>query len=172
MRRFRRPFVTAGARQPGGFVVDLRRERFHLVIRHSDRGGVEGIGFQNIRARFQISVVDLADHLGLAEHQKIVVAFKIAGPVAETTAAKIVLVQFITLDHGAHAAIQHHDALRELLMQRFDSVAHSCLIQLSLLAKIPARHTGITFIREEAATNTRLGRKNFCERSCYQITPA
>ena len=128
MRGFRRPFVAAGARQPGGLEVDLRRQRFHLVIRHRNGGGVKGIGFQNIGARLQIGVVDLADHFRLAEHQQIVVAFEIAGPVAEAAAAKILLLQPVALDHRAHAAVQHHDALRELLMQRFDSVAHSCLV--------------------------------------------
>ncbi|SAJ11799.1 Uncharacterised protein [Enterobacter cloacae] len=62
VRRTGRPFVGAGARQLRRFKVDLRRQGFHLVIRHGDGCRVEGVGFNNIRTRFEVSVVDIPDN--------------------------------------------------------------------------------------------------------------
>ena len=52
------------------------------------------------------------DHFRLGQHQQIVIAFQIAAPVGETLTAEIALIQTIALDHGAHAAVQHQNALR------------------------------------------------------------
>ncbi|MNN72146.1 hypothetical protein D3C81_1881540 [compost metagenome] len=49
------------------------------------------------------------DNLRLAQHQQVVVAFQIARPVGKALAAEIVFTQTITLDHGAHAAVQHQN---------------------------------------------------------------
>ena len=61
VRRTGRPFVGAGARQLRRFKVDLRRQGLHLVIRHGDGCRVEGVGFYNIRTRFEVSVVGISD---------------------------------------------------------------------------------------------------------------
>ena len=105
-----RPFVGTGTRQFRRLIVDLRRQGFHLVIRHGDSCRVEGVGLNDIRARLEIGVMNGGDNLWLAEHQQVVVTFQIAGPVGEAVAAKVVFTQTIALDHGAHTAIQHQNA--------------------------------------------------------------
>jgi hypothetical protein len=92
-------------------------------------------------------VVDLADNIRAGQHQQVIVSFKIALPVGKTLTAKIGLVQLITLDHGAHAAIKQHDTFRQLLLQCFNSVAHSRPFNVYPLATRPAEHTGTTFER-------------------------
>ncbi|BFO12333.1 hypothetical protein GGER_48430 [Serratia rubidaea] len=82
-----------------------------MVIGHRDGGGVKGVGFEDIRARFQVAVVDRADDVRLGQHQQIVIAFQVALPIGKTRAAVILFFQLITLDHGAHAAVQHQNTL-------------------------------------------------------------
>ncbi len=65
VRRFCAPFIGAGAGELCRFVVNLRRQRLHMVVRHGDGGGVEGVSFQNIGARLKISVMYGADNIGL-----------------------------------------------------------------------------------------------------------
>ncbi len=60
-----------------------------MVIRHRNRSGVEGVGFQNISARGQISVVNLTDDVGTRQNQQIVIALQVALPVGKTCTAKI-----------------------------------------------------------------------------------
>ncbi|GCM80792.1 hypothetical protein ExPUPEC79_01980 [Escherichia coli] len=80
-----------------------------MVIRHRNSRGVEGVGFDDIRARFKVGVVDSGDHFRFAEHQQVVVAFEIAWPVGKAFTTKIGFVQSIALDHGAHTAVQHQN---------------------------------------------------------------
>ena len=109
LRRARGPLVSTGARQFRRRKVDFRRQGFHLVIRHRNSRGVEGVGFDDIRARFKVGVVDSGDHFRFAEHQQVVVAFEIAWPVGKAFTTKIGFVQSIALDHGAHTAVQHQN---------------------------------------------------------------
>ncbi len=66
--------------------------------------------------------MDLADDLGLAEHQQIVVALEIVGVVLEALAAIAGLVKLVALNHGAHGAIENEDALARLLVQGCDAL--------------------------------------------------
>ncbi|MNY32863.1 hypothetical protein D3C86_1671060 [compost metagenome] len=50
------------------------------------------------------------DDIRFTQHQQVIVAFQVAGPVGETLAAEIVLTETIALDHGAHAAVQHQNS--------------------------------------------------------------
>ena len=109
----------------GRLAGDFRRRDIHLigdvleaVIRLADGLGVEGVGLDDVGAGFQIGVVDLADDLGLGEHEEIVVALEIARVLLEARAAIAGLVQLVALDHGAHGAIQDEDALLGFALQR------------------------------------------------------
>ena len=104
-----RPLICCRARQFRRGKVDFRRQGFHLVIRHGDSRGVKGVGFDDIRAGFKVGVMNRGDHLRFAEHQQVVVAFQIARPVGKAFAAKILFAQTISLDHGAHTAVQHQN---------------------------------------------------------------
>ena len=109
LRRARGPLISTGARQFRRRKVDFRRQGFHLVIRHRNGRGVEGVGFDDIRARFKVGVVDSGDHFRFTEYQQVVVAFEVAWPVGKAFTTKIGFVQSIALDHGAHTAVQHQN---------------------------------------------------------------
>ena len=84
-----------------------------MIIGHGDTGGVEAVGFQNIGTGRQIGLVDLADHLGLGQHQQVIVALEIATPVGKTRAAVIRLLELVALDHGTHATVDDQDPLSQ-----------------------------------------------------------
>ena len=78
-----------------------------------NRGGIEGVGFENVGAGFQIGGMNAANHLRLREQQEVVVTFEIAREISEARAAVIGLLQAVALDHGAHGAIENQNALGE-----------------------------------------------------------
>ena len=108
-RRAGSPLIGAGARQLCRDKVDFRRQGFHLVIRHRDSRRVKGVGFNDIRPRLKVGVMDSGYHIRLTEHQQIVIAFQIAWPVGKAFAAEVLFTQTIALDHGAHAPIQNQN---------------------------------------------------------------
>ena len=55
------------------------------------------------------------DHLRAREHQQVIAALEVALPVGEALAAIRGLVEPVLLDHGAHGAVEHHDALGKQL---------------------------------------------------------
>ena len=62
--------------------------------------------------------MDLADDVGLGEEQDLVVALEIlAGPVLEAVAAVLGFAELVTLDHGAHGAIDDDKPLAEAIHQ-------------------------------------------------------
>jgi len=62
--------------------------------------------------------MDITDRVGLAEDEQIVVAANFAVPGVETGAAIALLVELEPLDHGAHGAVEHQDALGSEAAQR------------------------------------------------------
>ena len=61
--------------------------------------------------------MDVAHRLRLAQVQQIVVAAHFAVPGVEARAAIAGLVQLVFLDHRAHRAVEHEDALGRLFAQ-------------------------------------------------------
>jgi len=55
--------------------------------------------------------MNVADFLGLAENEEIVVAAHLAVPGIEARAAIAFLIEPERLDHGAHGAVEHENAL-------------------------------------------------------------
>ena len=86
-----------------------------LVVGLGAAGGVEGIGFDDIRTSVQIGTVNLADDIGLSQGQQIVVARQFMGMVIEAVAAKISIRQLFGLDHSSHGAVQQQNPLSERL---------------------------------------------------------
>ena len=79
---------------------------------------VEGIGFDDVCARFEIGIMDLTDDFGLGQHEEIVVALEVAREIFEALAPVASLVQLVALDHGTHRAVEDEDALLCLALQR------------------------------------------------------
>ena len=72
----------------------------------------EGVGRYDVGAGAEIGEVDLANLRRLAEDEQVVVSAHLAVPGIEARAAIALLVEPERLDHGAHGAVQHQDALR------------------------------------------------------------
>mmetsp|Transcript_36612 Transcript_36612/g.84976 ORF Transcript_36612/g.84976 Transcript_36612/m.84976 type:complete len:483 (-) Transcript_36612:1085-2533(-) len=103
-----------------GDAGDLRGHKVHLVgqlgqvvVFLRNRGGAEGVGLDQVSAGGEVLLVDLADDIGPREQQQLVVALQVLGVVLEALAAVVGLGQLVALDHRAHRAVEHGDALLE-----------------------------------------------------------
>jgi len=72
---------------------------------------VEGIRLDDIGAGCEILLVDVLDDLWLGQHEEIVVALHVARPIGEAGPAIVGFLELVTLDHGAHGAVDDEDAL-------------------------------------------------------------
>src|ERR1041384_1948840 len=60
LRRLRVPLAHGIARELGGRTIELARKRLHAVIGKRHRGGVEGIGLDDVGTRLPIMRMDIA----------------------------------------------------------------------------------------------------------------
>ena len=112
--------------------VQLPGQRAQLVVILGNGGAVEGVGFNDIRPRFQVAPVNAADDIGPGQGQQVVVALEIAGVSRKALAAVIRFLQARLLDHGSHGPVQDQDAVLQGLFQRggfegFDCHGVACL---------------------------------------------
>ncbi len=105
--------VGGRAGQPRGLVVELVGQVLEAVVGQRDRGGVERVGLDDVRAGPEVLLVDRADDVRLRDRQQVVVADQVAGVVGEALPAVAGLVGAVTLDRGAHRAVEHHDPLAQ-----------------------------------------------------------
>ena len=57
--------------------------------------------------------MDALDHVRAREHEQVVVALQVARVVGEALAAEVGLGEPVPLDHRAHRAVEHEDALAQ-----------------------------------------------------------
>ncbi len=112
------------ARQRGAGMVELVGDALHAVIGLRDLGGGEGVGGNDVGAGAEISQMDVAHRLRPAQIEQVIIAAHLAVPGVETGAAIALLVQLKRLDHGAHGAVEHQDALTQQLGELFTHVTH------------------------------------------------
>ena len=115
--------VSDLAGEAGTFYVQLIGQRFHAVIGLGNLGGVEGVGFENVRTSVQIGLFDGPNHVRTTENQQVVVAFDITWPVGEAFATVVLFLQPVALDHCAHATIENQNALFEGLLESVEASA-------------------------------------------------
>ena len=113
VRRQRRHLVGHAARQPSGLEVDLVGQLLHAVVGQGDRGGVEGVGLDDVGAGVEVLAVDRGDDLGLRDREQVVVALEVAGPVGEALAAVAGLRGPVALDRRAHRSVDDQDPLAQ-----------------------------------------------------------
>ena len=106
------------ARQRGAGVVELVGDALHAVIGLRDLGGGERVGGNDVGAGAEIGQMDVAHRLRPAQVEQVVVAAHLAVPGVEARAAIALLVQLERLDHGAHGAVEHQDALPHQIEER------------------------------------------------------
>ncbi len=109
--------VRHAPRQARALAVQLAHDRLQVVVRLRDRGRVEGVGLEDVRARLEVLGVDLADHLRAGEGEEVVVAAQVVGEVPEALAAVLGLAQPVALHHGSHGPVQDEDALGQGLVE-------------------------------------------------------
>ena len=93
------------------FAVQFRHQIFHAVIGLGNAGRRKRIGCDDIGAGLRIGEMDRLDRMRLRQHEQIVVAAQVTRPIGETGAAEICLAEFMRLDHRAHRAVEHKNAL-------------------------------------------------------------
>ena len=103
--------IGSGAGKLGAFEIELVRDSSHAVIGLRDTRRGEGVSRDDIGAGTEVSEMNLTNLRGLAENEEIVVAAHLAVPRIEARAAIALLVEPERLDHGAHGAVEHEDAL-------------------------------------------------------------
>ena len=99
------------ARQSCAAIIQFGDQRFHTIVGLRHRRRVEGVAFDNIGARLEVSAVDARDQLGTGQRQQIVITLDIAPIAAKSLAAIAIVVELFALDHRAHRTVQHDDAL-------------------------------------------------------------
>ena len=85
-----------------------------------DARRAEGIGLDDVGARFQEAAMDVADHLGLREREEITIVEEILFRVREARASDVRLLHPIGADRGAHGAVDDRDAAAEELLEGMD----------------------------------------------------
>ena len=92
-------------------MVELVGDALQAVIGLRDLGGGERVGGNDVGAGAKVSEMNVAHRLRPAQIEQIVVAAHLAVPGVEARAAIALLVELERLDHGAHGAVEHQDAL-------------------------------------------------------------
>ena len=110
-------FVRGFPCQPGGGQVDVPHRGFQGVIRLGDRGGVKGVGLNDLRARLEVGLVDASDHIRPGDRQNIVVSLEVLGMGDEALSPEILFRQVVPLDHGSHGPVHEHDPLPQRLFE-------------------------------------------------------
>ena len=108
----RRPFVGGLSRELRRLDVQLVHERLERVVGLRDGRAAERVGLDDVGARLEILLVNSEDDVGTRQHEHVVVAAQLLGMRREALAAEILFGQLVALDHRAHRAVEHEDALR------------------------------------------------------------
>ena len=104
--------------EPCAFHIEFMGDALHAVIGLGNARRGEGVGGDDVGAGAEVVEVNVANGAGLAEDQQVVVAADFAVPGVEARPAIALLVELEPLDHGAHGAVEHQDALGRQAAQR------------------------------------------------------
>ena len=90
-------------------------------IVHPDGRGAESVCFDDVRAGLEIARMNFVDDGRPGQEQELDAPFQIfAFPIAEAGPAIIGFGQLVLLDHRAHGAIEHDDALAHQRFERME----------------------------------------------------
>ena len=120
------PAVRAGVRrlagQPRRGQIQIGNQRLHPVVGLRNGRAIEGVRFDQVRARRDVLLVDAADDVRLGQDEQVVVAFDVARPIFATLPTVSRLVQLVPLDHRAHRPVEINDALGQQSLQRLSRI--------------------------------------------------
>ncbi len=113
--------------------VELVHDALEAVVRLHERVRVERARLDHVGARVEVRGVDSVNHLGLGEHEEIVVALEIARMIREARAAVIGLRRAVALHHRPHRAVEHDDAV---FGERLETLKRAARFLFFLLARV------------------------------------
>ena len=92
--------------------------------------GVERVGFDDVRAGFEILAMDILDDLRMSDIQDVVIEPQFFGMGGEFLAPVVGLAEIVTLDHRADGAVQNHNATIQDFLELSEAilVAHRMLL--------------------------------------------
>ena len=146
------------ARDPGAGEIEGAHRSGQAVVLLRDPVRVEGVGGDDVGARFEEARVDVADNLRPGEGEQVVVAGELAVVIGIERAAEVGLAQPVALDHGAHGAVQQQDAPGCRRFERGNSGAAPASSRLSAGGSCACRRAAATLcLRAPPHENTRCG---------------
>ena len=83
-----------------------------------DAGRAKGVCLENVRAGFQKSPVDVADHLRLRERKEVAVVQQIFAGVLEPLAADVGFLHPVGADRRTHRTVNNRNPLLQNLFER------------------------------------------------------
>jgi hypothetical protein len=109
------------ARDPRRGEVHFRDDVLEPVIGLRDRGRVEGVGLEDVRARLEVLRMNLADDLRAREAQRSLLPRRSLGWSLKRSPRYWASGEPVALDHRAHGAVEHEDALLQRVVERGDA---------------------------------------------------
>mmetsp|Transcript_21753 Transcript_21753/g.56693 ORF Transcript_21753/g.56693 Transcript_21753/m.56693 type:complete len:385 (+) Transcript_21753:624-1778(+) len=124
-----------------------------VVVSLADGGAVEGVGLNDVCPAFQVLDVDGLDDVWAGQHQDVIVTLQLIRVVLVAVRTEVSLLQLVSLNHGAHGAVNVRDALAEQLVHL---IKDGALLQ-GLLVGLVLRHGGQVRIRGQGVKVSGLG---------------
>ena len=115
-------FVRNFAGEGGGGAVQFRHQVLKLVIGLRHACGVEAVGLNDVSTGHKVLTVNTGNDVWLSDDQQIVVAFDLLRDVGEALTTVVFFFQLVALNQSAHAAVEHMNALHQILSEAGDTL--------------------------------------------------
>ena len=107
--------------------IDFANKLFRkLEITQTNQARLESIGFDDVRASFQILAVQARDFLGVRQTKNVCTVLQIVMPILETFATDLFFGKAQTENHGTHSSIKHQDFLFKSLEEQSGTIGFCC----------------------------------------------
>ena len=113
VRVFAGEFVGRPPGQLGRGLVQLEDVILQPELLERDGGAVEGVGLDDVGARFEVGAMNVLDHLGLGQHQGFGAVLDAVAVPGEPLASHILFAELIGVDERAHRTVEDHDPPRQ-----------------------------------------------------------
>ena len=134
------PVVHDALEKLGVFASAVRLALKKKVMK-TDGRAAEGVGFDDVRAGFEITPVDFVDEIGFREEQDLETALEVFSfPILEAVAAITGFAEFVLLDHRPHGPVEHDDALAHERFERMESIGRHGEPELNRSSPCTARN--------------------------------
>jgi hypothetical protein len=121
-------------------LVDLVNVRLEVIVGERDRLRVEGVGLDDVGARFEVLAMHFVEHRRAGDGEDVAGALQVARMRREPVAAELALRESVALDHRPHRPVQDENAPGEKVAKLFGAIRlrHRCLQKTKSPAKCGA----------------------------------